>query len=414
MLTEPTTDLKGLRDFLYAHLMEDIMPFWVRYAVDPDGGVNTCVADDGRIISRDKWLWSQWRMVWVFSKLYNSVEADEKWLRLAMHVYEFTAKFGWNEQVGGWNLCLTHDGKVIRGYDSIYVDAFAIDGLVELAKVSSSQSSELVSFACKTADSVIKRLQVPHDQIPHYPYPIPKGAKVHGIPMIFSFVLWKLGRFLDEPRYTKVAQSLSDEIFNNFYRPNRDLILERISEDNSEYPVPEGTTVNPGHAIEDMWFQIHIARHLGNTQRIKEACRLIRRHLELGWDEKYGGIFLAIDADNQQDIAWKSADTKLWWPQTETMYALLLAWEYTQEPWCLEWYNKVHEYCFKHYPVPKHGEWYRNLDRQGQPLKDTVVLPVKDPFHLPRAFIYCLEVLDRLGDDRKKNRIKTVSDVKER
>jgi len=372
------------------------MPFWVRHAVDPAGGVNTCIADDGSVLSRDKWLWSQWRLVWLFSKLYNSVESDERWVGLAHHVFEFLEKFGWNEEAGGWNYRLSFQGDVMDGYESIYTDGLAIDGLVELARAQSGRSDELISLARKTADRVIGRLQQPHDTIPHSPYPVPRGVKVHGIPMIFSFVLWKLGRYLDDPHYLQVAREQSDEIFNHFYRPDRDVLVERIRDDNTEYPAPDGTTIVPGHVIEDMWFQIHIARHGGDTERITTACRLIHRHLELGWDTEYGGLFLAIDADNRPDIAWDAADAKRWWPQGEAMYAALLAWEHVREPWCLPWYDRLHEYCFTHYPVPEHGEWYRNLNRQGQPISDVIVMPVKDPFHLPRNLIYCIDVLDRL------------------
>ena len=372
------------------------MPWWVRHAVDPDGGVNTCIADDGTVISRDKWLWSQWRLVWLFSKLYNAVGADKKWLDLARHVYDFTARHGWNEEAGGWNFRLTHEGEVIEGYESIYCDTLAIDGLVELARAQPDAADELIALARKTAEQVMKRLAGPHHAIPHSPYPVPRGAKIHGIAMMASFVFWKLGRYLDDPGYLQIAREHADDIFNHFYRPDRDVVLERIADDNREYPPPEGTTVIPGHVIENMWFQIHIARHAGDTDRIAEACRLIRRHLELGWDEEYGGIFLAIDADNRPDIAWGQADTKRWWPQAEALYAVLLAWEHTREPWCLQWYDRLHEYCFTRYPVPEHGEWYRNLDRRGRPMEEMIVMAVKDPYHLPRNLIYCVDALDRL------------------
>jgi hypothetical protein len=42
------------------------------------------------------------------------------------------------------------------------------------------------------------------------------------------------------------------------------------------------------------------------------------------------------------------------------------------------------------------GAWRQQLNRRGQPLPDALGLLVKDPFHLPWAMIYCIEVLDRL------------------
>ena len=44
------------------------------------------------------------------------------------------------------------------------------------------------------------------------------------------------------------------------------------------------------------------------------------------------------------------------------------------------------------------GDWHQNLDRQGNPIPVVLKnLAVKDPFHLPRALIYCIDVCDRLA-----------------
>jgi len=392
----PSQNIAQLRDFLQDHLLGNVVPFWIHHAVDPAGGLNTCIRDDGSLVSRDKWLWSQWRAVWVFSKLYNCMGHNKEWLDLAKQIYRFTARYGWDDRIGGWVLRLSGDGQVQTGCESIYVDGFAIYGLTELARATGAE--EYAQLARKTADSVLRRLQQPHDRIPHFPYPIPAGHRVHGIPMMFSLVFWELGQLLNEPRYRQAALAMSDDIFSHFYRPDRDMLLERIAADNSEGPPPLGTAVVPGHVIEDMWFQIHIAQEAGMPERIQQAVRLIKRHCELGWDADYGGLALAVDADGRTDVGWAFADTKLWWPHTEMMYALLLAYANCRAPWCLEWYDRVHAYAFAHYPARAHGEWMQKLDRQGRPITKVVALPVKDPFHLPRALIYCVEILNRLAD----------------
>lgn len=387
-------DPAGLRQFLLSHLLKDILPFWHKYAVDEAGGLNTCISDDGTVVNRDKWLWSQWRAVWVWSKLYNSIDPRSEWLRLATHIYQFAAAHGWDEKAEGWRLSVDGDGKPLRGCESIYVDGFAIYGLTEYAKATGDEDA--VALARKTADSVLERLQAPHDTIPHFPYPVPRGARVHGLPMIFSLVFWELGRFLEEERYTDAALAMSEDIFTNFHRPDRDLVVERIADDNSEYPSPLGTAVIPGHVIEDMWFQIHIARDNSDRKRISEACRLMLRHAELGWDDEYGGLLLAFDADGAETVGWDYADTKIWWPHTEALYGMLLGYEHTKDDRFLEWYWRVHDYSFAHFPVEAHGEWTQKLNRRGKVITDVVALPVKDPFHLPRALIYSIEVLERL------------------
>lgn len=390
---KPSDGFPPLRDQLRDHLLQSVVPFWLHHTIDPAGGINTCVRDDGTVVSREKWLWSQWRAVWVFSKLFNDIEPNEAWLDVARRIYQFCRAHGWDEQVGGWRLRLGHDGAVLAGCDSVYVDAFAIYGLTELAKATGEV--EPADLARRTADSVLLRLEAPHDTIPHFPYPVPKGARVHGLPMIFSLVFWELGQFTEEPRYRNAALAMTRDIREHFYRPDRDLILERIAADNREYPPPLGTVTVPGHVLEGMWFQIHIARDLGDGPWIDEACRRIRRHFEFGWDRDYGGIILAIDADGGREVGWKLADMKVWWPQVEAMYALLLAYELTRDSFFLDAYEKVHRYNFSHYPVAEHGEWTQNLDRQGRPIRAVPSLPVKDPFHLPRVLIYSVEVLNR-------------------
>ena len=395
MIADPTIGkFLQLRDFLHAHLIESVIPFWLRHAVDEDGGLNTCIRDDGQIINRDKYLWSQWRAVWVFSKLYNQVEKRAEWLELAEHIERFAMLHGWDEDFGGWRLTVAYDGRELRGCESIYVDAFAIYGLTELARATGRE--ELLDMARRTADNALRHMQKPHDQIPQAPYPVPREVRVHGLPMAFSLVLWELGLMLDESRYRDAALEMSDDIFENFVRPDRGLLLERIAADNSELPPPLGTVVVPGHVIEDMWFQIHIARDAGNTERIQQACTLMKRHVEVGWDNVHGGLFLAVDADGADEVGWNHHESKLWWPHTESLYGLLLGFEQTGDTEFLDWRDRIHEYSFAHFPVREHGEWTQKLGRDGKPINAVIAFPVKDPFHLPRALIYCLEVLDRL------------------
>jgi N-acylglucosamine 2-epimerase len=173
-------------------------------------------------------------------------------------------------------------------------------------------------------------------------------------------------------------------ILTHFIRPARNnLVLEFLDAEYRELPAPEGSYVCPGHAIESMWFVLHRARRTGDTDAIRTAVDVIHRHLQVGWDQVHGGLFLGVDAEGGTPLLPHS-EKKLWWPHTEALYALLLAHELTAEPWCLEWYQRVHEWAFHHFEMPGIGEWRQRLDRTGAPIQEVIALPVKDPFHLPR------------------------------
>jgi N-acylglucosamine 2-epimerase len=215
--------------------------------------------------------------------------------------------------------------------------------------------------------------------------------------MIFSLVFNELGHYLEDEDIIEASLVHAREVLDVYLRPDRKLLYEFVNLDNSLIDSPQGRSIVPGHAIESMWFMIHIFSRTQEESRVRRAIEAIKWHMEFGWDDEYGGILHARDAEGGTPW-WRFADAKLWWPQTEALYALLLAYELSGEGWCLDWFERAHNYAFRHYPVPEFGEWTQKLDRQGERFTDTVALPVKDPFHLPRALIYCIQVLERLAD----------------
>jgi N-acylglucosamine 2-epimerase len=378
-----------------AELLERVVPFWLSHAIDwQNGGILTCISDEGQVLSTDKYMWSQLRAIWTFSALYNKIEPKQEWLDVARHIFDFAKKYGRDEQ-GQWVFCVSNEGRILQGATSIYADGFAIYGLTEFARATGD--AEAIDLALATYENVQRRLARPGSYNTE-PYPLPEGVKAHGISMIFAHVFDELGHFLDNKEIIQAAFIHAMEIMQVYrQRADRNLIYEFVNLDGSLINSPRGRAIVPGHAIESMWFMIHFFQKLGDGVHTEWAIDTIKRHVELGWDEEYGGLLLSVDAEGGEPW-WKFADSKIWWPHTEALYALLLAYEISKKQWCLDWFEKVHNYAFSHYPVTPHGEWTQKLDRQGNKFTETVALPVKDPFHLPRALIFCIQVLQRLAD----------------
>ena len=386
-----------------AELLERTVPFWMNHAIDrAHGGILSCISDQGQVLSTDKYMWSQLRAIWTFSALYNRIDARTEWLDVARNIFAFASAHG-RDEAGRWVFAVDQNGAMLQGATSIYADGFAIYGLTEYARASGNQSA--IDLALETYRNVQERLARP-GSYETAPYPIPEGVKAHGVSMIFSLVFHELGLLLDDEEILAAGLHHAREVMDVFLRPDDGLIYEYVRLDGAPLDSPQGRAIVPGHAIESMWFMIHIFQHWGDDARIQQAVEVIRRHVEYGWDGEYGGILLARDAAGG-DPWWPFADAKLWWPHTEALYALLLAYEVSGEPWALDWYANVHDYAFSHYPVSGYGEWTQKLDRQGRPFTETVALPVKDPFHLPRALINSIQTLERLTT--QDNDIDTVS-----
>jgi len=382
-------DFKTLHSLYRAELLERVVPFWITHGVDWErGGICTCLNDQGERLSRNKYMWSQLRAIWTFSTLYNCIERKQEWLDIATHIFNFVKKFGRDDQ-GRWIFLVDENGKPLQGATSIYADGFAIYGFTAYARAGGDPAA--IQLARETFANVQNQLAAPGSYLTA-PHPIPKGAKAHGISMIFSLAFYELGQYLNDAAMIQAGLDHAEQVMTVFLRPEHKRAFEFVSLDNSLLPI---RATNPGHALESMWFMIHIYQQEKNDARIRQAIEAMRWHLELGWDDEYGGLFLARDA---QGTSWESKEeTKIWWTHTEALYALLLAYSLTHESWCLDWFQRVHGYSFAHFPVPHYGEWIQNLDRYGKKTEITAWLPVKDPFHLSRSLIYSIGVLEKLA-----------------
>ena len=128
-------DFHATLDLYRSELLDRTIPFWLKYGVDwRNGGISTCISDDGRVLSGDKYVWSQLRAVWTFSALYNRIERKQEYLDAATHIFNFIKRNGRNDQ-GEWYFCLDQDGKpLFDRATSIYCDGFAMYGFAEYAQ----------------------------------------------------------------------------------------------------------------------------------------------------------------------------------------------------------------------------------------------------------------------------------------
>jgi N-acylglucosamine 2-epimerase len=389
-----TLTLAQLADLLHEELFERVIPFWLTHGIDRQcGGLFTCLNEAGEVLSTDKYLWSQARALWVYSTLALRYPQPE-FRMLADSLFTFCEQFG-RDAAGRWVFCVSRKGVVIQGAESIYADGFGLLGMAAYyALTKSARARELID---ETYESVSNRLATP-GSYGIAPYQIPPGAKVHGVAMLFTLTFWEAGVAIDDPRMRAHAISLADDILEHFVSRQDRAIIEFLDLKNGRLPGAVGQCCLPGHAFESMWALVRIYRDCGRQADIPQCLEVIRWSLEKGWDRQCGGIYLAIDLGGAVPY-WPFADYKPWWPAVEAMYAVLLAYAESKAPWCLDWYQRVHNYAFAHYPVRPNGEWRNRLNRLGEPVQEVLALPVKDPFHLPRALIYAEDVLRRLSDD---------------
>ena len=104
-----------LLSFYHEELLTNSVPFWLEHAVDWEhGGLNTCLRDDGTVLSTDKYMWSQLRALWTFSALYNDLDRDPRWLAVADNIATFLMRHGRDAEGAARNRTLDprHTGAI--------------------------------------------------------------------------------------------------------------------------------------------------------------------------------------------------------------------------------------------------------------------------------------------------------------
>lgn len=160
--------------------------------------------------------------------------------------------------------------------------------------------------------------------------------------------------------------------------------------------ISEGRLVDPGHSLEASWFIMAEAERMGDQEMLQKALNIFDWSIALGWDEQQGGgIVYYADALGKPvvPLEW---DMKLWWPHNEAIIAALMAYRLTGEERFAQWFERITDYAFSHFPDPEHGEWYGYLHRDGSVSHTLKGSTFKGPFHLFRMLTVCLDEMDKL------------------
>lgn len=373
-------------------LLQNILPFWLNNSKDEkNGGYFTCLDRQGKVFDKDKFMWLQGRGVWCFSSMYHLVENKEAWLAMALHGAAFMQQHG-RDAHGNWYFSLTAEGKPLVQPYNIFSDCFATMAFAALDKA--RPSAEYKKIALDTFENIIRR-QHNSKGIYSKTFPGTRNLKNFSLPMILCNLSLELEHIIGKERVDSFIPTVINEVMNVFYHEDLGLVLENVYEDGSFCDSFEGRLLNPGHAIEAMWFVMDLGKRLEDQALVTKACNIMLDTLNYGWDKEYGGIFYFLDVKGSppQQLEW---DQKLWWVHVETLVALAKGYAYTKDERCATWFKKVHEYTWKHFKDPEYGEWFGYLNRRGEVLLDLKGGKWKGCFHIPRALYQVWKTLESL------------------
>jgi len=385
-------DHKILANLYKDELLNNVMPFWLEKSQDNEfGGYFTCLNREGKVFDTDKFIWLQGRQVWMFSMLYNNLGKNPEWLKCAEQGGEFLKKFGHDGNLN-WYFSLTREGKPIIEPYNIFSYTFATMAFGQLSKATGNQ--EYADIARKTFDIILSKIDNPKGKWSKV-YPGTRNLKNFALPMILCNLALEIEHLLEPEFLRKTIETCIHEVMDVFYRPDLGLVVESLTVDNKLSDTFEGRVLNPGHAIEAMWFIMDLGVRLNNKELIEKAAKIAVQMTEYGWDYKHGGIFYFLDMKGHptQQLEW---DQKLWWVHVEALISMIKGYQLTGSKDCLKWFEIIHEYTWDHFKDKEYPEWYGYLNRQGE-----VLLPLKGGkwkgcFHVPRGLYQVWKTLEKI------------------
>jgi N-acylglucosamine 2-epimerase len=389
------TDFRRLRQRYESELFERVLPFWERSSPDHrHGGYFNCLDRDGSVYDRTKHSWLQGRQAWMFATLYRTVEERPEWLDLARSGVDFLREHALRPD-GRVYFSLTEDGRPIYQQRKIFSECFYVMALAGLARATDDEAllrearDGLAWIWERAFDwTTIGRPEL-EGQAP---------SLMLAVPMILLNLIEEVAGD-DWPLYRSEVDECVRRIRLHVHE-DRKTVYETVSPEGERIDTPEGRLLNPGHAIEAGWFMQRWASRLEDDVLKDLAVRMTRWSFERGWDDNHGGILYFLDDGGHSPVQLEWF-MKLWWPHCEALYAHLLNYSLTSEPADLHAFLKVDDYTFQHFRDPEYGEWYGYLDRSGHVTHRFKGGPYKGCFHVPRALLYCWQLLEKLENRDK-------------
>lgn len=391
-------DLVRLKDFYQKQLLKNTLPFWFPVSIDREHGGYLLMRDrDGTLIDDDKAVWIQGRTAWFLATLYNTVKPEKEWLEWSRSGVDFLLKHCFDKD-GRMFFHVTRDGRPLRKRRYFFSETFAVIALAAYAKASGD--TQAADEARRLFGQCILYATTP-GMLPAK-FTDTRPAKGIGVPMIMINTAQQLRATIGDDRCDERIGKWIAEIENDFVKDDIRCVMEQVAPDGNIIDHIDGRTLNPGHAIEGAWFILQEAQHRNNDPRLIDlGCRMLDYMWERGWDQEHGGIFYFRDV-YRKPVQEYWQDMKFWWPHNEAIIATLLAFLLTGEKKYAQWHKQVHDYAYKHFHDPVHGEWFGYLHRDGsvaQPAKGNLF---KGPFHLPRQEWYCVQILEKYLDKKQR------------
>ena len=414
-------ELLQYKIFFEKELIEDILPYWMKYGVDNDGdGFYGAVDLNNKPVPEvNKTCVLNARILWTFSGA-DLMYANPKYKAMADRAYLVMINHFLDKEYGGFFMEIAPDNSMANTVKHTYAQAFAI---YALCKFYEQSKSSIVMQLIKETFEVLEAKTKDKDNLGY----------------LEAFTReWQLideNRMADnnEPKsmnthlhvleaYAALYRVWKDERVENRLRELLSIFLDKILRSSGHLGIFFDVCFNEvestrgicsfGHDIEASWLLLEAAEILGDyeiIEKFKMVSVQMATAIERVAIDNDGGLFL-----ESTRFGSHVRTNKHWWPQAETLVGLMNAyqvsgdsrhWEAMKRSW-----NFIDQYVIDH----KGGEWFTKVNRIGVPYleependpspfyrNDWKIDPWKCPYHNGRAMMELVKRIDSMINTKK-------------
>ena len=380
--------LEALRDHYRHYLFEEYLPFWQRHGIDHELGGFMCAIDhDGTRSSDSKYTWYQGRGLWTYSYLYRHFGGDEQ-LEVARRAKDFLLRHG-RDECGDWVQSLTRAGKVespatSRGYATLFV----AEGMQAYAHATGD--GEAMEVAQQALWRGLEQFDDPERSVDEGYIPFSyKGQRPLGSHMVLILILTQMLEQVQDERLEALSDRVVDAIVNKYWNPEYRLMNEVLAHDYTRPDDANESFVYLGHAIETLWMLLPEALRRGDRALFELVAERFRRHLEVSWDDVYGGFLRALDVHGAYVY------DKVLWLQEEVMIGCLILLEHTDWDWPAQWFERTFDYVEERFSLRPHG-FPLYLYSGDRTVRFVEHVTRKENYHHPRCVMRNVLALERI------------------
>lgn len=387
---------KSIQELLCEHekfLFEDYLPFIELYVYDKSFGGFKCNSTYyGENLNTQKRTWYDARGVWVYSYLYHNISRKEEYLAMAGKTVDLL--FSVNDEIEQlWPWAYKEDGSYLKGKEpDIYGNLFVAEALSMYSVASENEEYWEVS-----KEILVNCVQMYNETdykytLEYTPNPLfPKADVVLGHWMIMLRICTGLLRAKEDLEVKKIADQCVIALMESHYDPYSQLMLEILNKNMLPVTGDISQFVYIGHAIESLWMIMDEALRRNDQKLFETAATRFRRHIEVAWDDIYGGVFHCLD--NIEINKWNL--NKVLWAHHEVMIGLMILISERQDSWAMSFYAKMYRFVtekFVQESIP-YRPWKISGDRH---IESTGVGTRIENYHHPRYLMLSIEFFRKI------------------